>query len=567
MASPFVHPWDTITGAAKTGAYAMGQGMGVPMPEEWNPASPVIEQFMRDKESGDLPLALENLAGMGLGTWEGGRIAGEVIPRAARPLGVMARKAAIGMDNATFGAKTASMEPQFTPGAGRLHPDSGIWPKLTPAGVAKAAAKAKLATGTRISTALDDAGASGVRIPTGDYVDTVTNNLSNARDTLNGPFGPGSGAIDNRLGSLLPNPDDAGGYLPKTVWDVKKGIGDNVNWTDPTQVGVKSVGQDLAGRGTPELPGLSPLIENAVPEMKDLNPLYHNLSDLEEATLKQANSRRPLFNLRRMGEIGSAMWHPGVGLPLLAGDMAAGSTYGRMLAASGLNNIGKLLSPGAGVAGEIPSVRPPFFSTGSFPKWPGLPKWPGTTGTPPPMMPMNPGSGVQGGSAAGLNFPKIGTNESVAPDGTPIFGLDLPLTNNPSSDVNDINPETVDTGVKQPVPFGGSTKVAAGAPSPIASLAKQMLAGDPDPKVDIGTASLISKYGLTGDIKNLVEAMQEATRNLPPEVAANLISKSLGDVIKPGTGRPPVISSVAGKPIGEKLAPKPKPKAKPPEEK
>ena len=92
--------------------------------------------------------------------------------------------------------------------------------------------------------------------------------------------------------------NDAGGLLPKSVWDIKKNIGDNVNWNDPTQIGLKSIGQEIAGRR-----GLSPLIENAVPEMRTLNPRYSNLSDLQDSAIAQANRRNPFVNLRKASEL------------------------------------------------------------------------------------------------------------------------------------------------------------------------------------------------------------------------------------------------------------------------
>lgn len=108
-AQPALHPIKTLEGAAKTAAYAGGTALGVPMPEAWDPVTPVVEGFMRDKQQGGMPLAAENLAGDVLGTVEGGRAMGAAVsgvePSAALgPAGEAPAPGAAGPVNTVGGA-------------------------------------------------------------------------------------------------------------------------------------------------------------------------------------------------------------------------------------------------------------------------------------------------------------------------------------------------------------------------------------------------------------------------------------------------------------------------------
>jgi hypothetical protein len=79
MAQPFQHPAQALEGAAKTAAYLGGQGMGVSMPEAWNPATAVAQQYATDQQAGGNALALENLGGQLAGGIEGGRMMGAAL--------------------------------------------------------------------------------------------------------------------------------------------------------------------------------------------------------------------------------------------------------------------------------------------------------------------------------------------------------------------------------------------------------------------------------------------------------------------------------------------------------
>ncbi len=64
---PFAHPIDTVKGLAKTAMWAGGQWAGVPMPESFNPITPIVQQF-GENPSGEavaaIPQIVLALAGM-----------------------------------------------------------------------------------------------------------------------------------------------------------------------------------------------------------------------------------------------------------------------------------------------------------------------------------------------------------------------------------------------------------------------------------------------------------------------------------------------------------------------
>jgi hypothetical protein len=135
--------------------------------------------------------------------------------------------------------------------------------------------------------------------------------INKAQAVLNGPFGGGDAALldrkatfephlgrtvtgrtlldfdDNGLVSNVPTADT---YYPHTmfdprqVWEIKKNVGDNVSWTDPTgATGLKDVGQQIAG-------GLGDLLNKSVPEVAPLNEAYHNIDPLTKRTRERANT-------------------------------------------------------------------------------------------------------------------------------------------------------------------------------------------------------------------------------------------------------------------------------------
>lgn len=97
MAQPVLHPIDTIEGMGKTAGWMIRNGAnpaGGALDESGNPITPIVEKYLADKDAGGNALALENLGGMGLGMYEGGRVGGAVVSKAIPPVADMATGAA-----------------------------------------------------------------------------------------------------------------------------------------------------------------------------------------------------------------------------------------------------------------------------------------------------------------------------------------------------------------------------------------------------------------------------------------------------------------------------------------
>ncbi len=358
---------------AKSMAHMYQAGYGNDPTGLVNDLMPTIESFREHPEE-----TAESLGGNLLGSAELPAIAGET--PGLGPVGGLLKRGGIGLINRTVGAKTAGIPSEFTPGAGYFQAQADIGIPGSMRGFADAAESAKLSTGNAIDDVLNNYQGSG--IPVSAYRSTVKNITNPARATLRGPYGPGvSSAMNERLGSIPMFPAKQEFATPRAIWDIKKDIGQNINWTDPTSVGIKSVGQQLAGRGTPKAPGLSPLIEDYVPEMRELNPRYSNLSDLEEATKAQANRSNPFLNFRRASELfggaGSSLTgHSPMGsFAPLALDTMQSLTPVRTAGASAMYGLGRMLSPDTGIAGG--AIPRPFGPMPVPPSWADTPiRWP-----------------------------------------------------------------------------------------------------------------------------------------------------------------------------------------------
>jgi hypothetical protein len=112
-AQPFIHPLDTAAGALKGAAYAGGQAMGVQMPEDWNPVTPLVQNYIQDKQQGGNALALENLGGQAVGAYEGGRLAAPVAAAALKVAAPVASRVAL-LGKTPEGAYESALKPSTT---------------------------------------------------------------------------------------------------------------------------------------------------------------------------------------------------------------------------------------------------------------------------------------------------------------------------------------------------------------------------------------------------------------------------------------------------------------------
>lgn len=293
--------------------------------------------------------------------------AGELAKPIAAPIGAAMQRGGVKMINHTVGALKNDFKRGANPGEGYFQ--AGMGPSLTMKSIANKASDAHEAAGESIGRAIDSGTGAGVKIPTAKIAQAVNGPADEARSVLNGPFGGGSEALDARMATFLPKlyPRVSAGIAdtmsPKDVFSLKRGVAKNVNWSDPTNVGIKQVGQQITG-------GLSGALSDAVPELKPLNSAYQNLGKLSERANYRADTGiSPLTEMGRRGieaaagaGLGMATHHPLLGALPLAIDsvpvrtgVASGLYYGgRALTRAPLAPIGT----SAGVAGRLYNKKP-----------------------------------------------------------------------------------------------------------------------------------------------------------------------------------------------------------------
>lgn len=370
--APLVHPINTLKGiydsAAETGPFAAQlEPNGGPL---LNRAKEFGQEYQQDK-----PLAFENAAGDVLGNVAqggvlraGGALAGYLAPKA--------QDAGIGiMNKSVLGVRKADIKRGANPGEGYFQ--AGLGPSLSMRSIADKAGNALDSTGEEIGSAIDNGTGSGVLIPGSDVANAVYSPANAARSTLNGPFGSGSSALDDRMasfdGRIQPQ------MTPKQVFNLKQGVAKNVSWSDPTAVGIKQVGQQITG-------GLSGVLTNHVPELGPLDSRYQNLTSLENLASDRAlTGQKSLTGMGIKAGIGAAGSALGLstlgpkGAALGLGAMALDSIPVKTSLASALYYGGKgVTAMGDGIRGlfssspaaEAPS---PYVTFGNMPKPLALP--------------------------------------------------------------------------------------------------------------------------------------------------------------------------------------------------
>lgn len=186
-----------------------------------------------------------------------------------------------------LGVRKADIKRGANPGQGYFQ--AGFGPSASMHSIAQKAAAGIDTTGDAIGSAIDNGVGNGVVIPGSEVAGAVYSPASSAREVLNGPFGPGSEALDRRMegfnGKIQTEMD------PRQVFNLKRGVAKNISWSDPTAIGVKQVGQQITG-------GLSGVLSNHVPELEPLNSQYQNLTSLENvAGDRAATGQRSLTSM------------------------------------------------------------------------------------------------------------------------------------------------------------------------------------------------------------------------------------------------------------------------------
>lgn len=204
--------------------------------------------------------------------------------------GQAAEDAGIGLMNKTVGTLKSDFKRGANPARGYF--DTGNGPSLTMGSIADKAATSLDTVGKALGDAYKGATDKGVLIPFDTVAEKMAAPIQKAIDLETGPGGTGNlAAIKGYVDQFEPTfakAQAAGGFTPSELFDIKRSIAQNTNWSDPTQFNLKSVRQQQAG-------ALSGILSDAVPETTQLNQNYQDLTKLVDRAEERANTgSRPL---------------------------------------------------------------------------------------------------------------------------------------------------------------------------------------------------------------------------------------------------------------------------------
>ena len=414
-------------------------------------------------------------------------------------------------------------KPYFSRGArpGAAYLEGGGAPALTTGGLASNAAKVVAKTGARLGSLYKGSTESGMRFPIDQVNQTLEEPLARFEAEQSGPGSTGTAqpTIDAYRENLAPQPNPmaigSDGYTPQGLFDLKRSIAGQAKWNPLEPTGLNEVRQDQVG-------GIGGMLTDQIPEAGPLNKIYQGALRFGNRAAERARTTSPFSTVsltRRgleigLGELGRRFGGTDAGYAPLAWD-AINSVPVKSTAGWGLYNAGKLLGT------DIPFT---------------------------PLGPLSPEGGWTGPVSGPLKFDPTGLfggiGEQVADPKSPIQGGTAAgeTDTNPVGIVFDSGPGETGFGPGKPLT----------APVGVDPYTTNMPAVQPT-----------SPLGLNKTIPTVPPTLVDAAKFWNEYYG----KKPSSVVMRPGSGEPPVVSSVTGKPVGEKLTPKPKPKAKPPEEK
>jgi hypothetical protein len=319
LAHAIAHPIDTVEGVpatvkgivnntldnARQGVADYKQsGLSTQTRRDFGRAVPIVGPALAEAQAQHDAGNNSGMAGTLAGTVAG--LAGPEIVKGALPalgsamtkVGEGAQDSGVGLLNKTVG----TLKPDFKRGAnpGRGYFEAGNGPSLSMQSIADKAANSKTAT----AQAMGDLRASTpVKIPRNDVQGTVAAPIDKARALEMGPGGLGNtstiDAYENQFKPTLSGmPDEV---TPEDVFQLKRGIAQNTNWSDPTQFNLKAVRQQQTA-------GLGDLLNTQVPGYGELAQRYGDLTSLTKRAQSRAETgSSPLTTLAAKG------FHSGVG--------------------------------------------------------------------------------------------------------------------------------------------------------------------------------------------------------------------------------------------------------------
>ena len=214
-----------------------------------------------------------------------------VVGRAAAATGDAAQDAGTRLMNNTVGTLKADFKRGANPARGYLATGNG--PAISMASLADKASNAVDQTANKLGEAYKAADASGKIIPAANVANAIAGPMREAYDVATGVGAP-KGLLDELIHhastfrKVLESGADNGGFTPSEVWKIKRDLAKATSWSDPTQVGLKSVTQQQVG-------ALSGVLQDAVPATTELNQNYMDLLKMAGRAEERANTgSRPL---------------------------------------------------------------------------------------------------------------------------------------------------------------------------------------------------------------------------------------------------------------------------------
>lgn len=334
-----------VIAPAKRAVQQVGQGDFSGAARSAESAIPVVGPWADQIESDTANNgAVAGLAGLATDVLAPKAAAGAVsaIPSAAETT-------ARGIVKQTFGLRGKDFARQADPAGAYLR--NNIGPSRSMDSAAEATDDARSDAGEALGNAYAQADASGKLIPAGAVRKAIHPVIDDAKGKAGGPgvvADPAAyQALKDSFEPALQAADAKGGFTPSELWKIRRDMNESLNWGDQSRLNLTKTQQRVSG-------ALGGVLEDAVPEVKDLNKNYQDLSKLHGRVAARAVSQPTLGQYAgkaALGAVGSVAGHAvggplgGIGSGIAA--QAIDSVPVKTSLASGLYGAGRVLRPAA----------------------------------------------------------------------------------------------------------------------------------------------------------------------------------------------------------------------------
>lgn len=364
--APLVHPIATAEGMARMVRPDAGKA-GIIESALGPEAAPAVHAYegVRDELKNDpLSVAIPKLAGQAVGSYVGGKAMEPAVDAITSPVSRFAQraadavqnpadKAAAGIINRTVGARKADFARGSNPGRGYIK--SRFGPSTSMESIADKAGAAKGDVAGQLQHAYARATGSGKIIPADDVLKTVDAVIDDAKNSASGPgvlTDPESYEdLRKTFNDSIADAWRKGGFTPQELWDIRKNIDRNLNWGDQAKLTMTKVQQQISG-------ALGGLLKDAVPETRDLNQQYSDLTNLSNRTEQRALTHQsPLTSMAGKAALAGAgavlgQGSPGTSLLGAAAGAALDSVPAKTALASGISTAPRVAGEAAATLGD-----------------------------------------------------------------------------------------------------------------------------------------------------------------------------------------------------------------------